>query len=107
MSHHITPDALLARIARGTPPAILDVRTEREFADGHVPGATHVPFWRVSKRLAAIPASKHDELIVYCGHGPRALIAGRCLRKHGFTRVVYLEGHFSKWRSGGFREEHA
>ena len=107
MSDHISPDALLARIAMGTPPAILDVRTEREFADGHVPGATHVPFWQVSKRLAAIPASKDDELIVYCGHGPRALIAGRSLRKHGFTRVVYLEGHFSKWRSGGFREEHA
>jgi rhodanese-related sulfurtransferase len=107
VSDHISPDALLARIAMGTKPAILDVRTEREFADGHVPGATHVPFWQVSKRLGAIPASKEDELIVYCGTGPRAMIAGRSLRKHGFTRVVYLEGHFSRWRSGGFREERA
>jgi phage shock protein E len=107
VSDHLSPDTLLARIAMGTPLQILDVRTEREFADGHVPGATNVPFWQVAKRLASIPASKDEELIVYCGHGPRAMIAGRCLRKHGFTRVVYLEGHFSKWRSGGFREERA
>ena len=64
MSHHHA--GCVARANRqGTPPAILDVRTGREFANGHVPGATHVPFWQVSKRLAAIPASKHDELIVY------------------------------------------
>jgi len=98
---------LLARIASGAAPAILDVRTEREFANGHVPGAVHVPFWKVGKRIDVIPASKDDELIVYCGHGPRALIAGRTLRKHGFTHLVFLDGHFSKWRSAGLREERA
>ena len=105
MSNRITPDALLARIARGMAPAILDVRSEREFVDGHVPGAAHLPFWRVSKRIALVPASKDEELVVYCGHGPRALIAGRALSKQGFTRIVYLKGHFSQWRSAGLREE--
>jgi rhodanese-related sulfurtransferase len=102
----ISARALLTRIESGVAPAILDVRSQREFANGHIPGARHIPFWRVSRRigeLATIPLNA--ELVVYCGHGPRATVAGRALRRHGFTRITYLEGHFSKWRSAGFREE--
>jgi rhodanese-related sulfurtransferase len=105
MNEHITAEALLARIAMGTAPAILDVRSEREFADGHVPGAAHIPFWQVSKQIESVFTRKDEELVVYCGHGPRAIIAGRVLRNRGFTHIVYLDGHFSQWRSAGHREE--
>jgi rhodanese-related sulfurtransferase len=101
----MTAEDLIARMRAGTAPAILDVRSAREFAAGHVPGAVHIPFWRVSARIADIPARPADELVVYWGHGPRARIAGRALRRHGFTRFVYLAGHFSAWRRGGRPEE--
>ena len=105
MTHSISAAALLKRIASGDAPAIVDVRSEREFVDGHVPGAVNVPFFRVSKHLDTIPGDRGAELVVYCGHGPRAMIAARSLRKHGFTHITYLDGHFSKWRSAGLREE--
>ena len=105
MRDRIAARTLLARIAAGAAPVILDVRSAREFADGHVPGAVHVPFWAVGTRIEAIAADKDEELVVYCGHGPRAMIAGRTLRRRGFTRLVFLDGHFSKWRSAGLREE--
>ena len=101
----MTADDLEARIRAGTAPAILDVRSVREFARGHIPGAAHIPFWRVSARIADVPAGPDDELVVYCGHGPRAAIAGRALRRRGFTRLVYLDGHFSTWRREGRPEE--
>jgi phage shock protein E len=105
VTDRIAARTLLARIAAGAAPVILDVRSAREFADGHVPGAVHVPFWAVGTRIEAIAANKDEELVVYCGHGPRAMIAGRTLRRRGFTRLVFLDGHFSKWRSEGLREE--
>ena len=105
MASRVTPDELEARIRAGTAPAILDVRSAREFAGGHVPGAVHIPFWLVSARIADVPAAVHQDLIVYCGHGPRATLAGRALRRHGFTRVEYLDGHFSTWRREGRPEE--
>lgn len=101
----MTADDLEALIRAGTAPPILDVRSAREFAGGHVPGAMHIPFWRVSARVADVLASRNDELVVYCGHGPRALIAGRALRRHGFTRLAFLDGHFSTWRRDGRPEE--
>ena len=101
----ITAQALLERIQSGAAPVILDVRSRVEFASGHVPGARHIPFWRIRRRIDAFSIPLHAELVVYCGHGPRALMAGRALRRKGFTRIQYLEGHFSRWRSVGFREE--
>jgi len=102
---HITPTALLAQIDNGTAPTILDVRSRREFVNGHVPGARHIPFWTLPARTSEIPSSPADPIVVYCGHGPRAYMAGAVLRVSGFRRVVYLEGHMLKWRQAGLRQD--
>ncbi|MEO8258184.1 MAG: rhodanese-like domain-containing protein [Acidobacteriota bacterium] len=101
----MTAATLLAEIEAGIAPAILDVRSWAEFARGHVPGAQHMPFWAVPVRRSQIAASPDDMLVVYCGHGPRAWLAGAVLRRHGFQRVVYLDGHLAAWRQAGFRED--
>ena len=101
----ISAEALLVHIESGAAPVILDVRSRAEFARGHVPGARHIPFWRISRRIRELSLPPNAELVVYCGHGPRAILAGRALRRRGFARITYLEGHFSRWRRAGFREE--
>ena len=101
----VSPRDLLTRIDRGESVRILDVRSAREFAAGHVPGAVNVPFTQVISRASAVPGAADAELIVYCGHGPRAYIAGTALRWAGRTRVVYLTGHWAAWQSAGLRSE--
>jgi rhodanese-related sulfurtransferase len=88
-----------ARVA----PVALDVRSGSEYAQGHVPGAVNIPFWRIP--VADIPASPDDLVIVYCGHGPRAYIARGLLRLRGFRRVAFLAGHMANWRTAGLPEE--
>ncbi len=101
----ITAEQLRQRIESDEPPTILDVRTAREFASGHLPGAIHLPFLEVKKRIDEIPVDDEQDLIVYCGHGPRAYWARRSLRKQGLGRVVLLEGHFQHWARKGFPVE--
>lgn len=101
----ISASRLLASIDAGDAPVILDVRSRAEFVAGHVPGARHIPFWRVSRRIGELAIPAGAELVVYCGHGPRAVFAAGALRRRGYTRITYLEGHFSKWRTAGLREE--
>lgn len=93
----ITPAELQARIEVGDPPAILDVRSAREYAEGHVPGAAHVPFWEVVAG-ATLPSPPDKEIVVYCGHGPRAYMAGAALKRRGYRRITYLAGHITRWR---------
>jgi rhodanese-related sulfurtransferase len=101
----ISAEALLARIEAGTAPVILDVRSRAEFGRGHVPSARHIPFWLVGRQIRQVSAPCDAEVVVYCGHGPRAIVAAQALRRQGYTRVSFLEGHFSQWRRAGFREE--
>jgi rhodanese-related sulfurtransferase len=103
----ITAVELLARIDRGEVLHILDVRSEGEFAAGHVPGAVNVPFNQVLSRLSDVPGLADEQLFLYCGHGPRAFMAAAALRFGGRRRIVYVDGHFAGWQRAGLRVERA
>jgi rhodanese-related sulfurtransferase len=96
---------LLELIDAGQPPTILDVRSSAEFTAGRVPRAVHFPFGHARDRTIAVPASPDDEIVIYCGHGPRAWIAAAALRRRGFSRVTCLKGHMHGWKKRGLREE--
>jgi len=101
----VTPEALATSIENGKAPNILDVRSEAEFNAGHVPGAVHIPFFKIRDRAVAIPAAPADPIVVYCGHGPRAWLAGASLRSRGYTGVTYLRGHWSAWNKARLPKE--
>jgi rhodanese-related sulfurtransferase len=79
-----------------------------EYGEGHVPGALHVPFWQVGRALSRrsaereggqkLAAMRELPIVVYCGHGPRAYIAGAAFRRRGFSNIVYLAGHMKHWK---------
>ena len=95
----ISAKTLIEQINAKTAPLIIDVRSKREFDLGHVPGARHIPFWKMSAQAETLFAFRERPIVVYCGHGPRAYIAGTALRRRGFTRVAYLTGHMKNWKS--------
>jgi rhodanese-related sulfurtransferase len=97
---------LLRRLgAEDMPSCILDVRTAREYDAGHLPGAVNIPFTEIGGRAGELPADRGQEIVVYCGHGPRAWLAARRLRGLGYRRLVYLRGHWAAWRKAGLPVE--
>ncbi len=100
-SASITPEELVRRIEAGSAPFVLDVRTEGEFAKGHVPGAVNVPHTELEARRAELPKALDTEIVVHCESGRRALTAERWLREQGYTRVRDLEEHMRGWRTAG------
>ena len=99
----MTSRDLLARIDAGVAPLVVDVRTRREFASGHVPGAINVPL--TSLALGAKVPRGDAPVVVYCGHGPRARMAASLMRRAGCRQIQFLEGHMAGWRKAGLREE--
>jgi glyoxylase-like metal-dependent hydrolase (beta-lactamase superfamily II) len=74
-------------------PGVLDVRQDREYADGHVPGVVHVELGRLSEvadRLDAVEA-------VMCGHGERAATAASILERAGRPDVAVTIGGPGDW----------
>ena len=92
------PGTLMQQIAAHEAPLVIDVRSRREFDSGHVPGARNIPFWKIPAAASELADFRDRPLVLYCGHGPRAFIAGAALRRRGFRRVAYLTGHMKQWR---------
>lgn len=96
----ISPQALLERQAKKDPSLfVLDVRTPKEFAEGHVPGAVNVPHDQVASQLAAIP--KDRDVVLYCRSGRRTELAGEVLRANGYTKLEHLQGDMQAWLKDG------
>jgi len=73
---------------------VLDVRGAGEYAEGHVPGAIHVAYTRLSQNLDEIP--RGGKVIVHCGSGLRASFAVPYLERAGFD-VIYGDGPIRDW----------
>jgi rhodanese-related sulfurtransferase len=94
----IRQDALLEQLQNGDSPIILDVRTPREYQQGHVPGAVNLPYQQIGRRMAELEQIRDRQVVVYCEVGPRARVAQSMLEQAGFTDVQHLAGDMAGWR---------
>jgi hydroxyacylglutathione hydrolase len=78
---------------------VLDVRSDTEWKEGHLPGARHIPLGYLRDRLGEL--SKRTPLITQCLSGNRSAIAASVLRAAGFDQVSNLAGGFQAWKDAG------
>ncbi len=77
---------------------LLDVRQDFEYADGHLPGARHIPLPELSERLDEL--DRGLPVLVYCRSGVRSLAAANLLAGHGFAEPMSLTGGILAWEGG-------
>ena len=71
---------------------ILDVRTEEEFSEGHIPGAILIPDYELAERAEAELPNKDQLILVYCRSGRRSKAAAEMLVGMGYTNVKDFGG---------------
>jgi rhodanese-related sulfurtransferase len=100
----VTAAQLKAELASPNPPLVLDVRTAREYASGHLEGAIHLPVDDLRKRQASLPRDRR--IIAHCRVGFRGHLAVRTLLGLGFRDVANVTGgYLSMVAEGGFALE--
>jgi rhodanese-related sulfurtransferase len=106
----LTPAQAKEMIAKGGA-TVLDVRDGTEVAQsGKIKDAVHVA--RGSLEFRADPESashvkslsKDQPVLLYCGSGGRAALAGKTLRDMGYTKVFNVGG-FKELADGGLEVE--
>ncbi len=75
---------------------LIDVRTNKEYNQGHIPGAAHVPLSDVGTRVKKI--KKDKEIVVYCRSGNQSIWAIKRLMGMGYTHLSNLKGGYSAWK---------
>ena len=71
---------------------ILDVRSEEEFNEGHIPGAILIPHEQIKDKAEDILHDKNIQILVYCRSGRRSKIAAEALVQLGYTHVKEFGG---------------
>ena len=83
---------------------IVDVRTEGEFEEEHIPSALHIPLVRLKSELDKIP---QDKLVIFqCGHGCRGSLAASILKREGLSNVANMAGGLLAWKAKGLPVVH-
>lgn len=78
---------------------VLDVRSDGEFREGHIPQARHLPPASLEEQVRKLEKYKDRPVVVYCRSGTRSAHVGGVLRKHGFAEVFNLDGGLGAWQS--------
>ena len=76
---------------------VLDVREDKEWAEGHIPRAKHIPLGKLGERMSELDKFKSNPVLVNCRSGMRSASACKQLKKAGFETVYNLAGGIIAW----------
>ena len=81
--------------------AILDVRTAKEFADGHVAGAVNIDVNQTDFAQKIDQLDRSKTYIVYCRSGRRSSKAVGIMAAKGFKNLYNVSDGFVGWSKNG------
>jgi rhodanese-related sulfurtransferase len=103
----ITAEELKAKLEKGEPVTVLDVRGSSDIANSEskIKGAIHVKLRRLKSRLALPPLnniSRNSEVVLYCAcpNDEASIRGAEILLDSGFKRVHALKGGWVAWKKG-------
>ncbi len=99
---YLVPAAVEHQITEGTR-TLLDVRTDVEFAEQHVPGSEHIPLNKLDLECSRLDPS--SPLALLCLGGKRATKAAEILSEKGFQDLTVIEGGLTAWDEAGLTLE--
>jgi rhodanese-related sulfurtransferase len=97
----ITPSQAYAKYQQGT--FFLDVRSQAEWDQYHISGATLIPLDQLQNRLGELPQDEY--IVVVCRSGNRSLSGTTILQHAGFSRVSSMSGGLQAWSAAGYPVE--
>jgi rhodanese-related sulfurtransferase len=97
MMNFISPEDAKVRLAAGAIP--VDIRSQSEYAESHIPGALMLPLDGLDQEAAR--AVGDHEVIFYCASDRRTQATMPAIKQAGFTRAACLQGGIDAWRAAG------
>lgn len=89
---NITAEEAKVLMDSGESHIILDVRTQEEYDQGHIPGAIVIPDTQIKARAEEMLTDKDQLILVYCRSGRRSKLAAEILAELGYTNIKEFGG---------------
>jgi rhodanese-related sulfurtransferase len=92
----LTPEEFVEKINNKDYDYILDVRTQKEWDEGHHPSATLIPIGEFVTELPKRVKNKDVIILIYCRKGIRAEASAKIAERLGYTNVYWLDGTYDE-----------
>ncbi|HLE25057.1 MAG TPA: rhodanese-like domain-containing protein [Thermodesulfobacteriota bacterium] len=100
----ITPDEAFLLIEKNKDNSnlvILDVRTSKEFEDGHIKNAINLDFYSETFKDDLDKLDKNKIYVTHCQLGGRSAKTVVMMKDLGFVEVYNITGGIAEWKSKG------
>ncbi len=115
---NVSTRAFISELKKGDWLKLVDARSAEEFRGssgtetraGHIPGALNLPWLqfvekngyilsqqKLRRAISETGLKTSDQIVTYCGTGPRAAVAYFGLKNLGFQKVKLYDGSFHQW----------
>ena len=88
----VSQDEAMTMMANERDYIILDVRTQEEYAEKHIPGAICIPNETIGDAPVPELPDRDQLILIYCRSGNRSKQAAQKLFDQGYTRIVEFGG---------------
>ncbi len=93
ISHHE-----LTKLINADEAVVLDIRDTKEYASGHIAGASNIPFAKLQNRMSELERHRSKYIVLVDKFGQQTGSAGRMLGRNGYN-VKRLRGGITDWVS--------
>jgi rhodanese-related sulfurtransferase len=100
----ITPQEVYDAVYKTDEVQLVDVRTKKEFNDGHLSKAQNVCVTDNDFKQKAAKLNKEKPVYVYCKGGGRSARAAAILKEMGFKEIYDMQGGLVNWESQGLQQ---
>ena len=91
----LSPEQAIKLMQREKNVLLVDVRTGREYEQGHLENARNIPLLDIIKNPFVLSESREKSLLLYCNEGVQSKAAAQCLLEAGYKMVAFFA-----WQEG-------
>jgi len=91
----LLPDEAYSLMENNTGVVVLDLRSSKEYDQGHIVGAHSVSYRALKGQLDQL--DRDLAYIIYCSNGKESYKASKLMAESGFPRVYTITGGYQEW----------
>ncbi len=97
----VTVEDVMQKQAAGEDVVVIDIREDREWNAGHMPGAVHLGRGVLEPNVSKVIPDPSTPIVLYCGGGNRSALAADVLNQMGYGDVASMAGGWRAWLAAG------
>ena len=98
---HVNANEALETMRARPELVVLDVRTPREFAAGHIDGAINIDFKNANFATEIAKLDGAQDYIIHCRSGGRSTASLTAFKNEGFSHIIHMDGGMIGWNKSG------